>query len=281
MPKIIYRVESPDGFGSNFFAVISAINYCLSLNFQPYIDVRNPSYLVETENCWDLLFEQPFKITDEEIYSIPLYSAWDLGDPLFGYHGDTRDKFIDKEFVSKQKKIIHDYVKPLDHIQNIVFDFWNNYKDKKVLGIHRRGRDHLTTGHAYGQNHLITDDYIESIINKYINDYDYLFLNSDEYGSYNHLKQIYGDKLIYFDDKKQYEKITSFSRPHTLANKDLTFINIESQEKIKLLQNLILEVILLSKCDKMLLMNSNVSHMSLFFSDHYNYEFYDNHVNYR
>jgi hypothetical protein len=271
MQKVTYRHHSPDGFGSNFFMAMTALNHCLDKKLEPYIDIRNPSYLDPNQNCWDLIFQQPFDISKEDSKKYPTYSGWDLGETLFSYHGDTRNKFQDKEFVSLQRKIIGKYVKPLEHIEEKVTNYWEPYKDKKVLGIHRRGRDHFSSGHASGQNHKMSEEYIKAVVDKYIGDYDYLYLTSDENKVYEFFKDTYPEKFIFFDDKKQFGE----------ESQGLHFLNIDIDLKTEMLNNLILELLILSKCDKILLMNSNISHMSLFFSDHYNYEFYDNHVNYR
>jgi dTDP-D-glucose 4,6-dehydratase len=76
--------------------------------------------------------------------------------------------------------------------------------------------------------------------------------------------------IIFIDDKNQYGD----------EYQGLHFLNIDIHHKTEMLYNLIMEMLILSKCDRMLLMNSNISHMSLFFSETDDFEFYDMHVNY-
>lgn len=271
MDKISYHVNSPDGFGSNFFRIITAINYCIEKNFIAYIDIVNTSYCSENENCWDLVFKQPFGLHKDDPPIDKQYSGWDLGEYMFSYHGDTRNKFIDKNFISFQRKIVQNYIKPHDYLLDQVLNFLKPYKNKKILGLHRRGRDHFSSnGHASGQKDKITNDYLIKIIDKYIDNYDYLYLISDENSVYEFLSEHYGKKLIFFDDKKIFEDNET----------GLHFLNLNNNLKKQVLKHLIMEVLILAECDKLLLMNSNVSHMSLLFSKTYDFEFYDNHVNY-
>lgn len=271
MSEITYQLKSPDGFGSNFFTVLTAINHCISQNLDAYINVINTSYTSENENCWEIIFKQPFGLQKDNPQFRKVYEAWDLGQPLFSYDGDTRNKFQDRHFIKTQRDIVKRYIKPHQGLMEKVEEFLASYKDKKILGIHRRGRDHFSSGHASGQNHKMSEDYIKNVIDTYIDDYDYLYLTSDENRVYEFLKNHYPNKFIYFDDKSE------FSEDQT----GLHFLNLDISKKTQMLQNLMVEVFILSKCDRMLLMNSNVSHMSLFFSEVEDFEFYDMHVNYR
>jgi hypothetical protein len=120
------------------------------------------------------------------------------------------------------------------------------------------------------QEHLLTFEYLFSIIDNIIDDYDYLYLMSDEYYNYERFFEKYKNKLIFFDNKSKYKD----------RYNDLNYITETTEEKHNLLENLITEILILSKTNKMFLVNSNVSHMSLLFVNHYNYEFYDNHLIY-
>ena len=271
--KIVFEIEikpgEPMGYGSNFFAVLTNINHCLNKGLQPYISIKNPNYNGDV-NLWDVVFEQPFNITSEEAESLKKYGWGELGDTLFSYHGDTRLKFQDEDFISTQRKIISEYVRPLQHLQDRVSEFLKPYENKKILGIHRRGRDHFTTGHARGQGYKLPTSYVKDVIDEHIDSYDYLFVTSDEKEVYTNLKQIYPEKIIFFDTKDQFGD----------NNLGLQSLNLTKDEKIDMIHNLMTEVFIMSKCDAILLMNSNVSHMSLLFSKTEDYAFYDMHVDY-
>lgn len=270
MSEITYQLNSPDGFGSNFFTVLTAINHCINQNLSAYVNVINKSYSSENENCWEIIFEQPFGLKKDKTKSRQVYEAWGLGQSLFSYDGDTRNKFQNRQFVQTQRNIVKNYIKPHQYLIEKVEEFLAPYKNKKILGVHKRGRDHFSSGHASGQGHKMAEDYIKGVIDQHIDNYDYLYLISDENEVYKFLKNYYSDKFIYFDDKKEFNENQT----------GLHFLNLDINVKTQMLRNLMVEVFILSKCDRMLLMNSNVSHMSLFFSEVEYFEFYDTHINY-
>jgi len=257
------------GFGSTFLTSLSAINHALEKDIELYINILNHTY-TSSENNWDIVFEQPFGITAAEADSLEKCTDWDLGESVYSYHGDTRSKFQNNEFVDKQRKIFKDYVKPKKEIQKTVNEFLKPYKDKKILGIHKRGRDHFTSGHASGEGHKVSLNYVRGIIDKYINDYDYIYLTSDESEVYQFLSESYQEKFLFYDDKTEWGDNES----------GLHALNTSAESKIQMIRDICVEVLILSKCDRMLLMNSNISHMGLFFSNTNDFEFYDTHVNY-
>jgi len=266
--------ERSVGFGAHIMIVLCLIDYCVDNNIKCNIDIRNPGYSDIGENTWNIVFEQPFSnvnadrtITDQ-FSQIPNFvdKYWKLG-----YAFEERDNYKDKKFVNKYKKICKDYLIIKKEIRQASDNFLYEYKNKKILGIHRRGREHLTTGHGQGQEHLLNDNLLfDNIIDSQISKYDYLFLTSDETSIYNKFIERYENKLIIYDNKSAY-----------MENKrDINYLSKSREESIESLKNLITEIIILSKCDKLLLMNSNVSHLALFLSDHNNYGFYDNHIKY-
>lgn len=260
------------GFGAHFQIVLCLIDYCLDNDIKCKIDIRNTSYSNIEQNTWELIFEQPFSDIDsnliinnqfEELLNFRSY--WNLG-----YKSHDRKKFSDKEFISKYRNICKNFIKIKPFIIDEVNNYTKKFLNKKVLGIHKRGREHLTSGHARGQEHLLPIKDVFSLIDSHIEDYDYLFLTSDETNTYHNFQSKYGNKLLIFDDKSQYID----------SKLDINYLEKTDEDKINSLRNLIVEILILSRCDKLLLMNSNVSHMALFFSETDNFQFYDTHLNY-
>ena len=262
------------GFGAHFQIVLCLIDYCISNNIKCEIDIRNGNYSNLQQNTWELLFEQPFSnvnpktiISDQFSELINFEEFWNLG-----YDSKDRKKYCDFNFVEKYKTICKKYIKIKSFIFDEVENFFLKFENKKILGVHKRGRDHLTIGHASNQSHLLKTENIFFLIDNEIDNYDYVFLTSDEYSVYTKFSKKYQKKLLIYDDKSKYDYDYS-TGIHTLQKND--------EEKIESLKNLFVEILILSKCNKMFLMNSNVSHISLFFSKHYNYEFYDKHLTYQ
>jgi hypothetical protein len=127
-------------------------------------------------------------------------------------------------------------------------------------------KDHLTTGHGYGQEKNLNLDYVIEKIKENKND---VFIVSDDYNAYKIFsKEIPNIKFL--DNKKEFVDYKS----------GLHFLPLLNKEKEQMLKTLLVEIILLSKCSYLYLMNSNVSHIALFLSDHFNYEFYDKNIIY-
>lgn len=260
------------GFGAHFKIVLCLIDYCIDNNIKCEIDIRNTTYSNINQNTWELIFDQPFSdvnpklIVNDQFSEVPKYrDYWNLG-----YESHDRQKYDDKTFVSKYRNICKNFIKINQSVLDEVDDYCKKFSNKKVLGIHKRGREHLTTGHAKGQEHLLPLKKVFTLIDDHIENYDYVFLTSDETQTYDQFKLKYGDKLLIFDNKSQYID----------SKLDINYLQKTDEEKINSLKNLIIEVLILSRCDKLLLMNSNVSHMALFFSEIDDFQFYDTHLNY-
>lgn len=263
------------GFGASFATVLCLIDYCIDHNIKAFFDIKNIGYSDISENTWDLVFEQPF--TNKKPNTIissdfPFNELIGFGEKYWklNYPSGERKKFCDIKFILHYQNLCKKYIIPKKDIIDVVEKYLIQYQNKKILGVHKRNKDHLTTGHAKNQEHLLTCDHVFSIIDNIIGDYDYLFLMSDEYYNYEKFLEKYKDKLIFFDDKIKYKNEINA----------LNYVTRDIEEKHNLLKNLMCEILILSKTDKMLLVNSNVSHMSLFFSNHNQYEFYDNHLIY-
>jgi hypothetical protein len=267
--------ERSVGFGASFTTVLCLIDYCIDNNIKAFFDIRNVGYSDISENTWDLVFEQPFTNKKPSIVissDFPFHELINFGEKYWklNYDSKEREKFCDFKFISHYKNICKEYITIKKDVIDIVENYLNQYKNKKILGVHKRNKDHLTTGHAKNQECLLSFDHIFSMIDNVIDDYDYLFLTSDEYNNYEKFLEKYTKKLIFFDDKKEFKDIGN----------DLNYVTQTIEEKHNLLKNLISEILILSKTDKMFLMNSNVSHMSLLFANHNDYKFYDNHLTY-
>lgn len=280
----------PDhGFGAYFFVTLATIKYCLDNDIEIYTDIRTGGYAESLDvNCWNRVFEQPFGITEEESKTFEVRTNFDIiGHPNGDYGTTTPDTgywnlhysggtvesrmfWRDPDFLSIHRDIVKKYAVVNKKILNRVEEFLLPYEGKSILGIHKRGRSHFISGHGNGQGHLTGMDVVVPIVEREASGYDYIFVMSDEPFLYQTFKSIYGDKVIFFDDKTQY----------TQHWDDLNRHQLTGDQKVELLENLMTEMLILSRCDKMLLTSSNVSHMSLLFSNKNNFKFYDDAVYY-
>jgi hypothetical protein len=262
------------GFGSNITVAFSTIKHCIKNNFLCNVYIRNTLYGDSEVNIWDIFLEQPFDINmDYSKYDYSLSTTpFEIGCWEYPTMSVALQKLRNNDHISEFQNIYKKYFK----LKNIVTEPLNEYlrffQNKKILGFHRRGRDQLSNGHGSGQGDKLNIPFLFSIADKEIDQYDYLFLTSDENYIYKAFINRYGNKVIFYDDKSEF-----IDSPNGLH---YTTINFPIEKKKINLRNMLIETSILSKCDKMLLVNSNVSQLALFLSNHLNYKFYDDHVSY-
>lgn len=278
MNTIFHYDNRQVGFGSAITVAFSTINYCINNNLECHIKINNVMYGDQDQNLWDLFLQQPFNVEEMNPYiyaktTNPFKSGyWD-----FGGHAHNMDIALqnirNNNFIVKQKELYKKYFIINDSLEKEINDFFQDFKNKKILGIHRRGRDQLFNGHGANQRYKLELPYLYSVVDTEIDQYDYLYLTSDENYIYEAFKDRYGKKIIYIDNK---DDILEY-------NKGLHEIFINSDKVIKnsLLKTMLKETICLSRCDKLLLVNSNLSQIALYLCKHFNYKFYDEHVNYQ
>lgn len=263
------------GFGSSITVAFSTIKYCIKNNQKCHINIENIMYGTKNQNLWDLFLEQPFNIKiDIEEYNVNnttnpfILNCWEYPDMDVALK-----KLRDNNHIREYQEIYKKYFITKTEILTAIDNFCQNFENKKILGIHKRGRDQFSNrGHGRGQKEKLNINYIFSIVDREIEKYDGLFLTSDENYVYKEFSKRYGKKLIFLDSKDNI--------PYPDKGLHDIFINHEVEIKNKLLKMMILETIILSKCDRLLLVNSNLSQIALYLSGHLNYKFYDQHVHY-
>ena len=140
------------------------------------------------DNVWDYYFEQP------HIPEKPSLS--EISEEVGILHDDFsefRDACIGDLEIYKQRRVeynalVNKHVRLLPHVSSKIDQFYNdNFKGYRVLGLHCRGTDH--------PDKLPMHTYLDTI-NQYINQYDKLFVTSDEQSRVDCIKRVYGDKVV-------------------------------------------------------------------------------------
>lgn len=141
------------------------------------------------DNVWDYYFEQPHTKNmpkkEEILKEVGL---------LFDEFSEFRDVFLSPETYKIRRAeyadIIKNNLKLLPHVSEKLESFYNkNFVGKKVLGLHCRGTDH--------PDKLPMEYYVDKI-KKYIDNYDILFVTSDEQSRVDYIKSIFGDKVVLY-----------------------------------------------------------------------------------
>ena len=182
-------------------------------------------------------------------------------------------------------KYFFKYLKFNSEITNEVNKFIEKFLNKKVLGLHYRGTD---KNKVKWVSHINIDEFIK-IINYHLtkNNYDIIFISTDDSNFIKQMNEKYlsNYSMLYYDDLKNEENNNSIhlNRLTIMKNKIKILKNINSndinhlvlmEENLKketetnklLLQNVIINSFILSKCDCVLKTHSQVSAYSKIFN---------------
>ena len=275
----IIRHDCSVGLGSTIMRALHCLYYRDPSKLY-YFDFYNLDY--SDKNVWNTFFNQPFKdqIGTEEVKANYINDIWAMGD-FFLCYGRIQDEkygkfqFKDEQRVNSIRSLVSKFVTIKKDIMDPILDFErNNLQNYKVIGIHKRGTDLFSNGHARGQSQIMNLDYIKRTIDEKLKQesFDKLFLATDEAKCYDELKNYYGSKFLI--------KQPTFLSPNNLGVHDLNR-NQKEEERIKRGKEMIGDSYLLSRCNFCLNMRgSNVSLFSIFLRNDFNYSFIDDDVNY-
>lgn len=264
--KKFYVIKKKNGGGlfSNFFFVLSHLEYSNKIKRIPIVDMENfPNFNSEvkpinnTENTWLYYFEPLSKYKLKDVYnsSNVKFSDDKLIKNNFRYI-DNKKRYI--KLFDKYKKTIK--IKPA--IKKQVSNFTKkNFQNKKILGVHWRGTDY-----KYLPNHPLppTEKQIFRLIDNLLLNYRFekIFVITEEQGYLEKLRKRYKNKICF------YNSFRSNNSNDFLKNK-------RSKHKYKLGLESLIEVLIMSKVETMVGLMSNVSGAAIYFSNNKNFKFYE------
>lgn len=135
------------------------------------------------------------------------------------------------------------------------------FEGRKILGLHKRGTDH----HLHGE--LLGIDNYYSVVDQHIDQYDCLYLATDEDDTLHSFKQRYKDKLIYVEDFYR-SSDRNCVHEHNFAD------NYKKGEDV------LIEAVLLSSVDLLLKTRSNITLFSILYNRDLPYKQIDPHIQY-
>ena len=203
--KKFYVIQRYIGGGmfSNLNYVIYHIRIALELNCIPIIDMKNfPTKYNEkrkiknTFNAWEYYFEPINKYKLEDVYKSKFVVFAD---------GKTRKKLEFDTFKVLEKENFNIFKRYIKIKKEIILEsenfIKNNFKNKKILGVHFRGTDMKTQErHPFPATYKQITSYIDyEIIN---HRFDKIFLVTEEEDYLNKLKLRYKEKICYFSSYK-------------------------------------------------------------------------------
>jgi hypothetical protein len=250
--KTFYIIKRTPGAGL-FSNVIFVLNHLLITkrhNFIPIIDMKNfptiyneKNMINKTNNSWEYYFESLNKHKLEDVYKSQKVII-------------TSNRFyrsMTHEINSKNFKKVKKFIKvKKNHIDFANKFFDKNLKNKKVLGVHYRGTSYKSSAnHPFPPTKEQIIKKVDDLIQK--QNFDAIFLCTEEKRYLELFSKKYNDKLFY---------INSFR-----SNTDNAFkLYPRSNHRYKLGQEILIETLILSKCNTFLHTDTNVSLFVKFFS---------------
>ena len=253
--KIFYVIRrSPGaGFFSNLTYVLGHLKIAENHKLIPVVDMENfPTIYNEkksihkSKNSWEYYFEQVSNYDLKEIYKSKNVI---LTSNIFENHVPT-DMSLNNIF----KKTINKYIKIKKNIKNEIIFFKKKYfmGSKKILGVHFRGTTYKTArGHAFPLPKNTMKKNIDVLIKKF--NYEKIFVVTEEKEYLKFLKKHYGNKII---------SLNVFRSSNQDAFKHYPRLN----HRYRLGREIMIEALLLSLCDGITYVRSNVSSAAIAFS---------------
>lgn len=238
--KIFYIIQRYGGEGALFSDVTYVVNHLKvadDYGFIPIVDMENfprwyneKKIIKKTFNSWNYYFKPVSEYSLDEVYkskNILLTLSKFYSDIDFKYQIQDSKRLI---------QIYEKYIKIDTKIKRIVEILEKKlFQQKKILGVHFRG-----TSYKYGRNpYPATIDQMKNQIYKIMksDNYDKIFLVTEDIKHFNALKKEFNDSLIYLKN--------SFRSTGKVAFTTYPRLN----HRYKLGRDLLIETCLLSKCD--------------------------------
>ena len=244
--KIFYIIRKypSAGFFSNITFVLNHLKLCEDMNFIPIIDMSNyPTIYNEkkkyktVDNSWNYYFESMNKYSLSEVYksknvllsnpNFEKYMSLSMADDLI--KSQMNKIKIKKKIISKADKFFKKYLYSKNH---------------KILGVHLRGSNLKTCrGCPLPPTPEIMIKHIETLLKK--NDYNKIFLVTEENKYLRKVIKHFGNKCVFYNSYRM-DEIDSFK------------IYPRNNHRYLLGEEILIETILLSKCDGLTFVKSNV-----------------------
>lgn len=252
------------GFFSNFLSTLMHLIGCKKNRLVPvvYWDQYCPYYVDNGKpynNVWEYYFEPVSNLDYKKGDELHRYHLFDEYSPLYWLMPDYVYNF-DYTFRKKMNSIIREYVKIKKHIPAKVNFFYKKYmKGKKIIGVHVRGTDKKL------ENIQPSLDSFLKIIDKYKE--CHILIASDEYAIVEKFKKRFHGRVICYDAHRSLNSTPVHNNSFITSQKNP--LNAILGEEV------LIEAILLSKCDLFVHSVSNVATAVLFFNPKLKHIFLD------
>ena len=257
--KFFYVIKRTPGSGffSNFVYVLNHLRISELFNLIPVIDMKNyktiynDKFNLKNINAWNYYFRNINKIKLKDVYkSQNVIFSSDIIDRKYYYHLDEINKNfkLRKEFKRIEKK----YIKVDSKILNQANSFYSKYKNYKILGIHLRGTSYKNAPkHPFPIPLKLAKNICKKLLNQ--KKFEKIFIITEEKKYLDEFKKTFGNKLIYFNSFR-----SNFNDAFEIYPRKL--------HRYKLGLEILVETLILSKCDGIISNMTNVSSAGIFLS---------------
>ena len=245
--KIFYVIKRTPGAGffSNVLFVLNHIKICKKKNYYPVVDMENfPTIYNENfvvnkiKNSWNYYFEN---LTDTSLNEV--YKSKNVIITSNDFEPDFEKDFISdeiKEIFCNDLKIKRVFRRYIDNFSE------KKFKKKKVLGVHFRGTSYKRSpGHPLPATKKQILNIIKNLISK--EKYEKIFLVTEEENYKDYLIKNFREKIIFLESSFRSDTNNAFK------------IYPRKKHRYKLGREALVEASLLSKCDGLAYVTSNLS----------------------
>ena len=251
--KIFYiiRRNPTAGFFSNITFILNHLKICENFNFIPIIDMENYPTLhneiksiKNVKNSWEYYFKKLNNYSLKEIYkskNVFLSSTRFEKNMSLDMTDDQLSKYFNK--IKLKKNII----KKANRFIKKEFK-----KNNKILGVHFRGSTYKTArGHAFPPTIDLMVKNIDLLMQKY--KYNKIFLVTEEEKYLKALKKKFKEKLLFY-------------KSFRMNNIDSFKIYPRKNHRYLLGEEILVETLILSKCQGLTYIKSNVISAAIMFA---------------
>lgn len=266
------RAYKGKGFFAYLFEVLSELDFWEKelgplnpyIELSPYDNYSIPYHDPDHgDNVWDYYFEQEKACAAKVVFGMHHYN--------YGYKG-TGSIDQGSELFKRYRELTHRYIHPKPHIMKLVDDFYDEHmKGKRVVGIQKRGTTHLIRGHGRGLTGKMNFTFYVDKLRSFLKHYDNLLLLTDEQDTVEAFRSKYPDVMIHYD-----------AAALSQSGGDQIQFGGGDVPPYKRGEDVLVEALLATRCDKWLAVSSNVSSgVIVLAQDDFDYEYIDKDFFYR
>ncbi|OON97593.1 MAG: hypothetical protein ATN32_05385 [Candidatus Epulonipiscium fishelsonii] len=266
---IIANTYEETGFFANFNMVLQKLIIADNKKMRPIIDMKNYKTVYNENhkvnnsfNAWEYYFYQPIKFSLEEVYlSKNVIVSSNESSSIIPIYKKNQNIKPSKDQISKLNYYIKKYIKIKPQVEEAVQKTQKQfYQFNKVVGVHIRATDMYVAGGHHpippGLKRIIPRiDYVIKNLGV-----DGIFVCTDDANSLDILKKRYGNKIIYTNS------IRANKGSNVGIHLDEKLISRKNHKYLLGLEVLV-DMLLLSRCNLLIGGHSNVTYTALMFNN--------------